>query len=226
MWERRVEAGGLFYPQAGAGGRWVSLLSRSLGGRGRAPRVNPVREKALSWQPKEMPPKCHLHPQVPSTLAWPQPPPTLQSTARPPGALRSPLAQWPPVPRLRNRGGATPPPPRWPPASGSFWQIYYWEADSQNGTEKMRVLFLPETTAKLKNLTSHTPYLVSISAFNAAGDGPRSDPRQGRTHQAGRRTMCFLSAAWVTPLPCSCSPTRPLHSLGAPLCLSCEPDPA
>lgn len=65
-------------------------------------------------------------------------------------------------------------------------QVYYWEADSPNDTEKMKVLFLPETVVKLKNLTSHTQYLVSISAFNAAGDGPRSDPRPGRTHQAGR----------------------------------------
>lgn len=56
----------------------------------------------------------------------------------------------------------------------------------------MKVLFLPETVLKLKNLTSHTQYLVSISAFNAAGDGPQSDPRQGRTHQAGRSAMCFL----------------------------------
>lgn len=54
------------------------------------------------------------------------------------------------------------------------------------------MLFLPETVVKLKNLTSHTPYLVSVSAFNAAGDGPQSDPRQGRTHQAGRRAACFL----------------------------------
>lgn len=84
----------------------------------------------------------------------------------------------------------TPPaprPPGPPPAPCSFQQIYYWEADGQNGTEKMKVLFLPETTVRLKNLTSHTRYLVSISAFNAAGDGPRSGPRPGHTHQAGRR---------------------------------------
>lgn len=58
----------------------------------------------------------------------------------------------------------------------------------------MKVLFLPEPVVRLKNLTSHTEYLVSISAFNAAGDGPRSDPRQGRTHQAGRRKAGFLWA--------------------------------
>lgn len=59
----------------------------------------------------------------------------------------------------------------------------------------MKVLFLPETTVKLKNLTSHTRYLVSISAFNAAGDGPRSDPQQGRTHQAGRSPSPFPGLA-------------------------------
>lgn len=64
-------------------------------------------------------------------------------------------------------------------------QIYYWESDTLNDTEKVKVLFLPETTVRLKNLTSHTRYLVCISAFNAAGDGPRSSPTQGRTHQAG-----------------------------------------
>lgn len=81
-----------------------------------------------------------------------------------------------------------------PPAQ----QIYYWEADSRNETEKMKVLFLPEPVVKIKNLTSHTKYLVSISAFNAAGDGPKSDPRQGRTHQAGR------------------SPCLPCHSIKGP----------
>lgn len=69
--------------------------------------------------------------------------------------------------------------------SHCFQQIYYWESDVQNDTEKVKVLFLPETTVRLKNLTSHTRYLVCISAFNAAGDGPRSRPSAGRTHQAG-----------------------------------------
>lgn len=65
-------------------------------------------------------------------------------------------------------------------------QIYYWESDALNDTEKVKVLFLPETSVRLKNLTSHTRYLVCISAFNAAGDGPRSSPAPGRTHQAGK----------------------------------------
>lgn len=94
-----------------------------------------------------------------------------------------------------------------PPTSGSFPQVYYWEAGSQNETEKMKVLFLPETVVKLKNLTSHTQYLVSISAFNAAGDGPQSAPRQGRTHQAGRRAACFLPTGFATPCrPQACCP--------------------
>lgn len=94
----------------------------------------------------------------------------------------------------------------------SLCQIYYWEADGQNETEKMKVLFLPETTVKLKNLSSHTSYLVSVSAFNAAGDGPRSGPRQGRTHQAGRRTArSFRSPSQMLPLGAtarSCPPPR------------------
>lgn len=93
----------------------------------------------------------------------------------------------------------------------------------------MKVLFLPETVLKLKNLTGHTPYRVSISAFNAAGDGPRSDPRQGRTHQAGRRAAC--SAGAPSPRPrvaepgwMSAPPPRPHGPLLCPACdarLSC-----
>nr|KAF6448698.1 sidekick cell adhesion molecule 1 [Rousettus aegyptiacus] len=91
-----------------------------------------------------------------------------------------------------------------PPPAGSQngnvqgYKIYYWEADGQNGTEKMKVLFLPETTVRLKNLTSHTRYLVSISAFNAAGDGPRSGPRPGHTHQAAPGAPGFLAFSEVT----------------------------
>ncbi|KAK2502299.1 hypothetical protein MC885_005683, partial [Smutsia gigantea] len=84
------------------------------------------------------------------------------------------------------------------PLTASQLEIYYWEADSQNETEKTKVLFLPETVVKLKNLTSHTQYLVSISAFNAAGDGPQSSPRPGRTHQAAPGTPSFLVFSEVT----------------------------
>ncbi|XP_067406934.1 protein sidekick-1 isoform X3 [Emydura macquarii macquarii] len=78
------------------------------------------------------------------------------------------------------------------------YKIYYWEMDSQNETEKVKVLFLPETTVRLKNLTSHTKYVVCISAFNAAGDGPRSSPRQGRTYQAAPSAPSFLTFSEIT----------------------------
>lgn len=104
----------------------------------------------------------------------------------------------PPPLSIAARRGARGPPRGSPPPAGKggpaqaacdpcSLQIYYWEAGGQNDTEKVKVLSLPETVVKLKNLTSHSRYLVSISAFNAAGDGPRSEPRPGRTHQAGRR---------------------------------------
>lgn len=69
----------------------------------------------------------------------------------------------------------------------SFLQIHYWEKDRQNEneTEKELVLFVPDTCVHLKNLTSYTSYLVQLSAFNAAGDGPLSTARKGRTLQAG-----------------------------------------
>ncbi|KFO07379.1 Protein sidekick-1, partial [Balearica regulorum gibbericeps] len=79
-----------------------------------------------------------------------------------------------------------------------FLLIYYWESDIQNDTEKVKVLFLPETTVRLKNLTSHTRYMVCISAFNAAGDGPRSSPSQGRTHQAAPSAPSFLAFSEIT----------------------------
>ncbi|XP_004394197.1 PREDICTED: protein sidekick-1 [Odobenus rosmarus divergens] len=91
-----------------------------------------------------------------------------------------------------------PPPPESQNGNIQGYKVYYWEADSQNETEKMKVLFLPETVVKLKNLTSYTQYLVSISAFNAAGDGPQSDPRQGRTHQAAPGTPSFLTFSEIT----------------------------
>ncbi|XP_032930055.1 protein sidekick-1 [Catharus ustulatus] len=78
------------------------------------------------------------------------------------------------------------------------YKIYYWESDALNDTEKVKVLFLPETSVRLKNLTSHTRYLVCISAFNAAGDGPRSSPAPGRTHQAAPSAPSFLAFSEIT----------------------------
>lgn len=47
------------------------------------------------------------------------------------------------------------------------------------------MIFVPDTRVHLANLTSYTSYLVTLSAFNTAGDGPPSDPRGTRTLQAG-----------------------------------------
>ncbi|XP_045680287.1 protein sidekick-1 isoform X1 [Phyllostomus hastatus] len=91
-----------------------------------------------------------------------------------------------------------PPPPESQNGNVQGYKVYYWEADSPNDTEKMKVLFLPETAVRLKNLTSHTQYLLSISAFNAAGDGPRSDPWPGRTLQAAPGSPSFLAFSEIT----------------------------
>lgn len=64
-------------------------------------------------------------------------------------------------------------------------QIYFWEVERRNLSERLKTLFLAENSVKLKNLTGYTAYAVSVAAFNAAGDGPRSAPAQGRTQQAG-----------------------------------------
>ncbi|XP_010001108.1 PREDICTED: protein sidekick-2-like [Chaetura pelagica] len=64
------------------------------------------------------------------------------------------------------------------------YKIHFWEAQRQNASARVKTLFLPETGVKLKNLTGYTSYWVTVAAFNAAGDGPRSPPVQGRTHQA------------------------------------------
>lgn len=85
-----------------------------------------------------------------------------------PGSLSSLIHPLPPATTF------TPPP-----------QIYFWEFQLQNETERLRTLFLPELGVKLKNLTGYTTYMISVAAFNAAGDGPRSLPTRGRTQQAG-----------------------------------------
>ena len=64
-------------------------------------------------------------------------------------------------------------------------QIYFWETQRRNLTERVKTLFLAENSVKLKNLTGYTTYMVSVAAFNAAGDGPRSTPTRGQTQQAG-----------------------------------------
>ncbi|NWR82284.1 SDK2 protein, partial [Furnarius figulus] len=64
------------------------------------------------------------------------------------------------------------------------YKIHFWEAQRQNESARVKTLFLPENGVKLKNLTGYTSYWVSIAAFNAAGDGPRSPPVKARTQQA------------------------------------------
>uniref|UniRef100_A0A8C6MIQ1 Sidekick cell adhesion molecule 2 n=1 Tax=Nothobranchius furzeri TaxID=105023 RepID=A0A8C6MIQ1_NOTFU len=77
-----------------------------------------------------------------------------------------------------------PPPPDAQNGDIQGYKIYFWEFQLQNETERVRTLFLPELGVKLKNLTGYTTYMISVAAFNAAGDGPRSLPTRGRTQQA------------------------------------------
>ncbi|XP_053552733.1 protein sidekick-1 [Bombina bombina] len=88
-----------------------------------------------------------------------------------------------------------------PPASSQNgiiqgYKIYTWETNNRNHTET--VLSKPENTVKLKNLTSYTSYSVSVSAFNAAGEGPKSDPIQGTTQQAAPSAPGFLAFTEMT----------------------------
>ncbi|TSK31292.1 Protein sidekick-1 [Bagarius yarrelli] len=78
------------------------------------------------------------------------------------------------------------------------YKIHYWETDNQNETEKVKILFLPETSVRLKNLTSYTYYMVKLSAFNAAGDGPLSEPRRGRTLQSAPSAPSFINFSEIT----------------------------
>ncbi|XP_062448077.1 protein sidekick-2 [Rhea pennata] len=77
-----------------------------------------------------------------------------------------------------------PPPPESQNGDIQGYKIHFWEAQRQNESARVKTLFLPESGAKLKNLTGYTSYWVSVAAFNAAGDGPRSTPVAGRTQQA------------------------------------------
>uniref|UniRef100_A0A8B9PED0 Sidekick cell adhesion molecule 2 n=1 Tax=Apteryx owenii TaxID=8824 RepID=A0A8B9PED0_APTOW len=77
-----------------------------------------------------------------------------------------------------------PPPPESQNGDIQGYKIHFWEAQRQNESTRVKTLFLPESGVKLKNLTGYTSYWVSVAAFNAAGDGPRSPPVAGRTQQA------------------------------------------
>uniref|UniRef100_A0A672KD05 Sidekick cell adhesion molecule 1 n=1 Tax=Sinocyclocheilus grahami TaxID=75366 RepID=A0A672KD05_SINGR len=94
------------------------------------------------------------------------------------------------------------------------YKILYWEMDNQNETERVKILFRPETNMRLKNLTSYTYYMVKLSAFNAAGDGPFSEPRRGRTLQAAPSAPSFISFSEVTSSTLNVSWGLPLSPNG------------
>ncbi|XP_041941993.1 protein sidekick-2 isoform X3 [Alosa sapidissima] len=94
------------------------------------------------------------------------------------------------------------------------YKIYYWEFQLQNETERLRTLFLPEGGVKLKNLTGYTTYMVSVAAFNAAGDGPRSPPTRGRTQQAAPSAPNFIHFSELTTTSVNVSWGEPKHPNG------------
>uniref|UniRef100_A0A4X1SKP2 Protein sidekick-2 n=1 Tax=Sus scrofa TaxID=9823 RepID=A0A4X1SKP2_PIG len=89
------------------------------------------------------------------------------------------------------------------------YKIYFWEAQRRNLTERVKTLFLAENGVKIKNLTGYTAYMVSVAAFNAAGDGPRSTPTRGQTQQAApsapssvkfsELTTTSVNVSWEAP---------------------------
>ncbi|XP_066520698.1 protein sidekick-2 isoform X2 [Hoplias malabaricus] len=78
------------------------------------------------------------------------------------------------------------------------YKVYFWEYERRNESEKLRTLFLPERGVKLKNLTAFTTFLLSVSAFNAAGDSPLSPPTRGRTQQAAPSAPSFIHFSELT----------------------------
>ncbi|XP_026997071.1 protein sidekick-2 isoform X1 [Tachysurus fulvidraco] len=94
------------------------------------------------------------------------------------------------------------------------YKIYYWEYQLQNETERLRTLFLPELGVKLKNLTGYTTYMISVAAFNAAGDGPRSPATRGRTQQAAPSAPSFIHFSELTTSSVNMSWGEPKHPNG------------
>ncbi|KAM9843028.1 protein sidekick-2 [Aulostomus maculatus] len=94
------------------------------------------------------------------------------------------------------------------------YKIYFWEFQLQNETERLRTLFLPELGVKLKNLTGYTTYMISVAAFNAAGDGPRSLPTRGRTQQAAPSAPSFIHFSELTTTSVNVSWGEPKHANG------------
>uniref|UniRef100_A0A3P8S606 Sidekick cell adhesion molecule 2 n=1 Tax=Amphiprion percula TaxID=161767 RepID=A0A3P8S606_AMPPE len=94
------------------------------------------------------------------------------------------------------------------------YKIYFWEFQLQNETERLRTLFLPELGVKLKNLTGYTTYMISVAAFNAAGDGPRSLPTRGRTQQAAPSAPNFVHFSELTTTSVNVSWGEPKQANG------------
>ncbi|XP_068119236.1 protein sidekick-2 isoform X4 [Hyperolius riggenbachi] len=94
------------------------------------------------------------------------------------------------------------------------YKIYYWEATRKNETEKVRTLFLPESGVKLKNLTGYTTYLISVVAFNTAGDGPRSQPIRSQTQQAAPSSPASIRFSELTTTSVNVSWDAPVYPNG------------
>ncbi|XP_044155181.1 protein sidekick-2 isoform X1 [Bufo gargarizans] len=94
------------------------------------------------------------------------------------------------------------------------YKIYYWEVSRVNETEKVRTLFLPESGVKIKNLTGYTTYLISVAAFNTAGDGPRSHPIRGQTQQAAPSAPAVLRFSELTTTSVNVSWDAPIYPNG------------
>ncbi|XP_029944460.1 protein sidekick-2 isoform X1 [Salarias fasciatus] len=94
------------------------------------------------------------------------------------------------------------------------YKIYFWEFQLQNETERLRTLFLPELGVKLKNLTGYTTYMISVAAFNAAGDGPRSLPTRGRTQQAAPSAPGYIHFSELTTTSVNVSWGEPKQANG------------
>ncbi|XP_018424454.1 PREDICTED: protein sidekick-2 [Nanorana parkeri] len=94
------------------------------------------------------------------------------------------------------------------------YKIYFWEATRKNETEKVRTLFLPESGVKLKNLTGYTTYLISVAAFNTAGDGPRSQPIRCQTQQAAPSAPASIRFSELTTTSVNVSWDAPVYPNG------------
>ncbi|XP_063312409.1 protein sidekick-2 isoform X2 [Pelobates fuscus] len=94
------------------------------------------------------------------------------------------------------------------------YKIFFWEAMRKNETEKVRTLFLPESGVKLKNLTGYTTYLISVVAFNAAGDGPRSQPVRVQTQQAAPSAPAAIRFSELTTTSVNVSWDVPVYPNG------------